>query len=71
MNWLARFAIRGYQVVISPWLPPACRFYPSCSHYALMAFEAHGFFRGAALTLGRLLRCQPFSKGGYDPVPGP
>ena len=71
MKHVARFLIRAYQVVISPWLPPACRFYPSCSHYALMAFEAHGFFRGTGLTLRRLLRCQPFSRGGYDPVPGP
>jgi putative membrane protein insertion efficiency factor len=71
LKHVALILIRAYQVVVSPWLPPACRFFPSCSHYGLMAFEAHGFFRGAWLTTGRILRCQPFSKGGYDPVPLP
>ncbi|WP_432757890.1 membrane protein insertion efficiency factor YidD [Spongiibacter taiwanensis] len=46
-----------------------CRFYPSCSHYALEALQTHGALRGTALTLWRLLRCHPFNKGGYDPVP--
>jgi hypothetical protein len=48
----------------------ACRFHPSCSHYAVQAFEAFGFFKAFGLTAKRLLRCQPFSKGGYDPLTG-
>ena len=48
----------------------ACRFHPSCSAYGAEAFAAHGFLRAAGLTLGRVLRCQPLSAGGYDPVPG-
>ena len=61
--------LRGYKRFISPLLPPACRFYPSCSEYAMQAVEAHGVLRGAGLALRRLARCHPFSKGGYDPVP--
>ncbi|MEM7245234.1 MAG: membrane protein insertion efficiency factor YidD [Acidobacteriota bacterium] len=69
MRWLACGAIRIYQLAISPWLPSACRFFPTCSHYGLQAFEVHGVFRGMVLTAGRILRCQPLCKGGYDPVP--
>jgi putative membrane protein insertion efficiency factor len=69
MRTLAMGLIRGYQLVLSPFLPPTCRFYPSCSHYGLQALELHGLFKGCWLTLLRLLRCQPFSSGGYDPVP--
>ena len=61
--------IRGYQILISPWLPVQCRFQPSCSHYAVEAFRKRGFWAGMALTAWRLLRCQPLCKGGYDPVP--
>ena len=61
--------VRAYQLVLAPWLPPSCRYFPSCSHYALMAYERHGAWRGTALTVWRLLRCQPFARGGYDPVP--
>ena len=61
--------IRGYQVGISPLLPASCRYYPSCSAYAIEAFERHGVFRGFSLTVSRLLRCHPFHAGGYDPVP--
>ena len=61
--------IRLYQLILSPLLPPACRFYPSCSHYGLQAIEIHGVLRGSCLTAGRILRCQPLSRGGYDPVP--
>lgn len=61
--------MRAYQAVLSPFLGGACRFYPSCSQYALVAIENHGAGRGAWLSLRRLLRCQPFSAGGFDPVP--
>ena len=61
--------IRGYQVGISPLLPASCRYYPSCSAYAIEAFERHGTMRGLYLTISRLLRCHPFHAGGYDPVP--
>ena len=63
--------IRLYQRLISPLLPPACRFVPSCSDYAIEALRLHGFWRGGSLAAWRLLRCNPFAKGGYDPVPGP
>lgn len=59
-----------YKRWISPLLPAACRFEPSCSAYAREALEIHGVLRGSALTLRRLLRCQPFCRGGFDPVPG-
>jgi putative membrane protein insertion efficiency factor len=61
--------VRGYQVAISPLLPPACRYYPTCSHYAIEALERHGAWRGGWLALRRILRCHPFRPGGYDPVP--
>ncbi len=56
---------------LSPFLPHVCRFYPSCSHYALEAVEKHGILRGGWLALKRILKCQPFHPGGYDPVPEP
>ncbi|WP_319582062.1 membrane protein insertion efficiency factor YidD [uncultured Pseudodesulfovibrio sp.] len=58
-----------YQKLISPLLPQACRFYPSCSEYAREALIRHGAFKGSLLTLWRLLRCQPLCRGGFDPVP--
>nr|WP_321255933.1 membrane protein insertion efficiency factor YidD [uncultured Pseudodesulfovibrio sp.] len=58
-----------YQKLISPLLPQACRFYPTCSEYAMEAVTLHGAFKGGLLTLWRLLRCQPFCSGGFDPVP--
>ncbi len=61
--------IRGYQLLLSPWLGARCRFYPSCSCYAHTAIERYGALRGTGLGLRRLLRCHPFHKGGYDPVP--
>lgn len=61
--------IRLYQLTLSRILPSTCRFTPSCSSYAVDAFKKHGFVRGAALASRRILRCHPFSKGGYDPVP--
>ncbi len=69
MKTLALKAIRLYQRDISPGLPPACRFQPTCSHYGYEAIEKHGLLKGAALTAWRLLRCNPFNRGGYDPVP--
>jgi putative membrane protein insertion efficiency factor len=61
--------VRLYKTYVSPFLPSACRFQPTCSEYAMQALEKHGSIRGTGLTIYRLLRCQPFSKGGYDPVP--
>jgi putative membrane protein insertion efficiency factor len=64
---LAAF-IRGYQIVISPMLPRCCRFYPSCSAYALEAVQKYGALKGTMLSILRILRCNPFCEGGYDPV---
>jgi len=61
--------VRAYQYCISPLLPAACRFYPSCSSYVLQAILRHGIIAGAWLGLRRLARCHPWSPGGYDPVP--
>jgi hypothetical protein len=61
--------IRFYQKQISPMLPPSCRFQPTCSQYAIEAIQKHGVLKGGALAFWRILRCNPFSKGGYDPVP--
>lgn len=61
--------IRAYQLFISPWLRPSCRFYPSCSEYAKQAFEQIGFIHGSFLITKRLIRCHPLSKGGFDPIP--
>lgn len=59
----------AYRRIISPLLPPACRFLPSCSEYGATAVERHGIARGTLMAIRRLLRCQPFSRGGFDPVP--
>jgi uncharacterized protein len=61
--------VRLYQRLVSPLLPPTCRFYPSCSSYAVTALERHGALRGGWLTARRLGRCHPFHPGGIDPVP--
>lgn len=71
MRGLARAAIRFYQLALSPLAGPACRFYPSCSQYALEAIERFGVLRGTWLAARRLARCHPFHPGGYDPVPPP
>jgi len=60
--------LKFYKATISPWLPPSCRFVPTCSEYACEAIERHGALRGSAMGLRRLLRCHPFHSGGYDPV---
>jgi putative membrane protein insertion efficiency factor len=61
-------ALRLYQLTLSPWLGPACRFEPSCSRYAIAAIRRHGPMRGGWRALRRLARCHPFHPGGYDPV---
>ena len=69
LRQLCVFPIRIYQYCISPVLPPACRFTPTCSQYALEAIEKYGALKGGYLAFRRILRCNPFHKGGYDPVP--
>ncbi|WP_277950571.1 membrane protein insertion efficiency factor YidD [Treponema zioleckii] len=63
------FLIRLYQIFFSPMFGQCCRFYPSCSHYSLEAFKKYGPFKASLLTSKRILRCNPYCKGGYDPVP--
>lgn len=69
--WVLLALIRVYQVFLSPFLGGACKYYPSCSHYAQEAVQKHGARRGAWLAMKRLGRCRPFVKGGFDPVPEP
>ncbi len=64
-------ALGAYKRFVSPLLPPACRFEPTCSEYAAEAVELHGVARGTALAIARLMRCHPFCRGGFDPVPRP
>ncbi|HPM05192.1 MAG TPA: membrane protein insertion efficiency factor YidD [Candidatus Cloacimonas sp.] len=61
--------IRFYQLALSPLLPRSCRFTPSCSSYGYAAFQKYNFFKAFCLTAWRILRCNPFNKGGYDPLP--
>lgn len=71
---LSRFVVMGvirvYQVSISPFYSPCCRFHPTCSRYALDAVSTHGVLRGSAMTLRRIVRCRPGGASGYDPVEG-
>ena len=60
--------LRFYKAVISPWLPPACRFSPTCSEYASEAIEQYGLIRGVSCAGARLLRCHPLHRGGFDPL---
>ena len=69
LQYLIMGLIRTYQVLISSWMPPRCRFYPSCSQYMLQAVERFGPFRGTLMGLRRLMKCHPFNDGGYDPLP--
>jgi len=69
MRKLVISIIRAYQYLISPLSPPTCRFTPSCSHYASEAIEKHGVIKGSWLGTKRILRCNPWNSGGYDPVP--
>ncbi|WP_461516253.1 membrane protein insertion efficiency factor YidD [Porticoccus sp.] len=61
--------VKGYQFLVSPLLGDNCRFYPSCSCYAIEAIDHHGVIKGGYLTLRRLIKCHPFHPGGFDPVP--
>jgi putative membrane protein insertion efficiency factor len=69
VRWAMVALIRLYQLTLSGWLGGQCRFYPSCSHYAREAILLHGAWRGSALATWRILRCGPFTEGGFDPVP--
>ncbi len=69
MKKLFIFFIRLYQIFISPFSRGSCRFVPTCSHYSIQAIERFGIAKGTALTFKRVLRCNPFNPGGYDPVP--
>ncbi len=69
MKYVAIFFVRMYQSLRASFFLGSCRFHPTCSHYSVEAFETRGFFIGLMLTIYRIMRCQPFCKGGYDPVP--
>ncbi len=71
MSALLRGLIRAYQLLVSPLLPPSCRYLPSCSEYAAEAIATHGAAYGTWLALRRVLRCHPWGGSGYDPVPAP
>jgi uncharacterized protein len=71
-SWPARALmalVKGYRLMLSPWLGNACRFEPTCSRYSLAALQKHGALAGSYLTVHRILRCQPWCDGGHDPVP--
>jgi uncharacterized protein len=72
MNQFAQYVVlgmlRGYKWAISPLFPPGCRYVPTCSEYAMDAVERYGALRGAVMAVGRVLRCHPLARGGYDPV---
>lgn len=69
-RWVLLGAIRLYQATLSRTLPPnTCRFYPTCSHYGYQAIYKHGAIKGTWLAIGRIIRCNPFNPGGYDPIP--
>jgi len=68
MKYLVLDFLRLYKTFLSPFLPPSCRFTPTCSEYAMSSIEKYGVIRGTWLAAKRILRCQPFCKGGYDPI---
>ncbi|UQS83837.1 membrane protein insertion efficiency factor YidD [Bombilactobacillus thymidiniphilus] len=69
MKFLFIKLVRGYQKYISPGLPPSCRYYPTCSTYMIDALKKHGWLKGTIMGCSRILRCNPFVRGGVDPVP--
>ena len=69
MKIVLQLLVRGYQYALRPLLGTHCRFYPSCSEYALGAVERHGALKGSWLALRRIARCHPYHPGGYDPIP--
>ncbi|QTD42664.1 membrane protein insertion efficiency factor YidD [Sporosarcina sp. Te-1] len=69
MKYILMSLIKVYQKVISPLMPPTCRFYPTCSHYGIEAIEKHGALKGSWLAIRRISKCHPFHEGGFDPVP--
>jgi hypothetical protein len=69
MKYLLMAPIKVYQLIVSPWMPPVCRFQPTCSRYAMEALQKHGALRGGWLMVRRLFRCAPWGGSGYDPVP--
>jgi len=69
MKYVFIFIITLYQKFISPLFPPTCRFYPTCSNYSKQALMKYGIFKGSYLSVKRVLRCNPFNPGGYDPLP--
>lgn len=69
MRRVALLLIRGYQVAISPFFPPSCRFEPTCSNYGYEAIAKYGIIKGGWMAFRRILRCHPWNRGGYDPVP--
>jgi putative membrane protein insertion efficiency factor len=69
VQWLVLKLIRGYQLIISPRMPPTCRYVPSCSEYGYEAIQRYGAIKGGWLAARRIGRCHPFSRGGHDPVP--
>lgn len=70
MKWLMIGFIKAWRAVISPLYGNVCKYYPSCSAYGLKAVQTHGALKGGWLTIWRIMRCNPWSHGGYDPVPG-
>ena len=68
LSQVALAALGAYKMIVSPWLPPACRFVPTCSEYARDAIEKYGLIQGSRKGLGRLMRCHPLHRGGVDPV---
>lgn len=69
MKYPFLWLIRAYQIILSPMLPPSCRFEPTCSRYGYEAIEKYGIFKGGRLAIWRVCRCNPWGKGGYDPIP--